>query len=87
MSTPYDHTDLLYDAANAIVAARDFCGNEREALREWEGDNRQLTRLERNGVRLIADRLWRESQSKAGVVVPISPEERHAITRIMERAP
>lgn len=87
MNKAYDHSDMLYDAASAIVACRDLCGNEREALRDWEGDNRKLTRLERNGVYLLADRMWRESQIKAGVTAPVSKEERAAITRMMERAP
>jgi len=87
MSHPYDDTDQLYDAAQSIVSCRDMCGDERRALRDWEDDNRRLTRIERNGVRLIADRIWHDSQIQAGVIVPVSPEERRAITRIMERAP
>ena len=87
MNGAYDHSDMLYDAAGAIVACRDMCGNEREALREWEDDNRKLSRLERNGVYLIAERIWRDSQIQAGVTVPVSPEERAAITRMTDRAP
>jgi len=71
----------LGDAAQAIVIARDFCGDEAEALRDWESDNRRLTEPERGIARDHAERIWRASQRAAGVAKPITTNERISINR------
>lgn len=76
----------IQDAAYAIVSAREFCGNEREALRDWQGDNGPLTSAERAAARSEAERIWAGYQLEAGVTLPISPDERREIARILERA-
>jgi len=77
----------LQDAACAIVNSRELCGNEREALRDWEDDNRRLSATERGEVWSEAETIWSGYQREAGVAAPISREERASITRMMERAP
>lgn len=70
----------LQDAADAIVAARDCCGDEREAA---------LIALQDAGLMPTAERLaeafrradvyWREQQDAAGVEVPVDSAERRRI--------
>lgn len=74
----------LADAAQAIVTARDFCGDETQALRDWEADNGRLTEPERQIVRDHAERIWRASQRAAGVTKPITTGERASIERALE---
>jgi hypothetical protein len=57
----------LIDAMKTLLQCRDFCGNEREALSEWESENRRLTAEERAEVRNALNAEWRNWQSKAGV--------------------
>jgi hypothetical protein len=52
----------LEDAASVIVTTRDFCGNEVEALRDWEADHRVLSDQERFTVVERANQIWRASQ-------------------------
>lgn len=73
--------------AHAILVSRDFCGNEREAAIECAHDlGRKATAAELREAFAIAEQWWRASQRAAGVTAPIEPEERAAITRMMERA-
>jgi hypothetical protein len=71
--------DDLQDVAECIIAARDFCGSEKQAIRDWETDNRNLTQAEKQEARLIADSEWNNSRASAGVVSPIGFFERHSI--------
>jgi hypothetical protein len=57
----------LIDAMKTLLQCRDFCGNEREALSEWESENRRLTAEERAEVRNALNAEWRNWQLKAGV--------------------
>ena len=66
----------IIEAAQVILNTRDFCGNEVEALREWQAENRKLTAGERVQVWQTVERKWRENQIEAGVIVPLSNEER-----------
>jgi hypothetical protein len=74
----------LADAVRTIIACRDLCGNEAEALRDWEADNRKLTEPERAIVRKNVEREWRGWQKAAGVTKPISAGERASINRALE---
>lgn len=71
--------------AMAIVRAREFCGDERAALREAEAEHGALSGPERIVVRKMAEGIWYRFQMDAGVTAPIGAEERKEITRIMER--
>jgi hypothetical protein len=66
----------IIEAAEVITNTRQFCGNEAEALREWQTENRKLTATERAAVWQLVDRNWRKDQIAAGVIVPLSNEER-----------
>lgn len=57
----------IENAAEAIIATRDFCGNEAEALHEWEADNGSLTNAQRDDACQLANGLWRKAQAEAGV--------------------
>lgn len=74
----------IQDAASTVIQARDFCGNERSALRQWEADYGKLTPGERLEVAAEVERQWNDSRSAAGVVSPVSADERRAIIRTME---
>jgi len=61
----YEMTSELLGAVDAIFAARDFCGNEAAALREWEWENRKLTDDERFAVRQELARQWQDWREEA----------------------
>ena len=61
-------TDLhphIADAVDAVLTAREFCGSERRALKEWEDENVQLTTTERLAVSRIAAARWAQWQREA----------------------
>lgn len=66
----------LTDAVETILNTRAFCGNEAEALREWQAENGKLTVAERAEVWAAVETAWRKSQLEAGVQFPLSTEER-----------
>jgi len=55
----------LSDAVDALLATRDFCGDEAEALREWQRENRKLTEDERFAVRDEIASKWSEYRAEA----------------------
>jgi hypothetical protein len=61
----YKMTSELLGAVDALFAARDFCGNEAAALREWEWENRKLTDEERFAVRQELARQWQDWREEA----------------------
>lgn len=61
----YEMTSELLGAVDALFAARDFCGNEAAALREWEWENRKLTDEERFAVRQELARQWQDWREEA----------------------
>lgn len=75
------------DCAATIISTREFCGDERQALKDWQADYRKLSSVEIAAVWAIVNGTWADFQKQAGVSFPISPEERATITRIMESAP
>ena len=77
---------ILTDAVETILNTRDCCGNERQALREWEQENRRLTSAEALEVASEVWSQWNSSRLAAGVTAPVSPEERKQITRMMNAA-
>ena len=86
MSTTFDqHVEWL---ADELVTVRDFCGDERECIREYQADRLSgWPRPERlrlaNAATLRADELWRAAQRAAGVRRPIQPGERASIERAL----
>jgi hypothetical protein len=55
----------LSDAVDALLTTRDFCGDEAEALREWQRENRKLSELERIAVREELASKWAEYRAEA----------------------
>jgi hypothetical protein len=54
----------LSDAVDALLTTRDFCGNEAEALRAWQRENRKLTEDERFAVREELASKWSECRAE-----------------------
>lgn len=73
----------LRDLIAALLQTRDFCGNERETLREWQQENRRLTDEERFFVVSEVARRWNESQREAGVAFPLNADERRKARRAL----
>jgi len=86
-TTKGNEMNELIDCANSIISTRDFCGNERQALRDWQADYRKLSSNEIAAVWAIVNNKWADFQKAAGVHFPVSEEERATITKIMETAP
>lgn len=42
--------------------SRDFCGNPRQAVRDWEDENHPITDEEYFTVMTLANQLWEESK-------------------------
>ena len=57
----------LQSAVEWILTCRDFCGNEGEALREWECDNYELNPAERFFVFQSVEAQWNAWRKAAGV--------------------
>jgi hypothetical protein len=53
----------LNDVVQVILNTRDFCGNEREALLDWQDENRRLTPEERASVWEAVEWHWRNAQA------------------------
>lgn len=70
------YLSLLADCVETLLNTREFGGEEKEALREFEQEHGSIGD---NGRKIVLDtvnRKWRESQSAAGVRAPLSSEER-----------
>lgn len=74
----------IADAVAHLITCRDFCGDEVEALRDFEAEygcefsvREHLEILER------VEAKWRLSQYVAGVSKPISVAERRIINRVL----
>lgn len=75
-------TEIIDEVAGAIVTARDFCGNEREAVRDWQADNGIFLSPETIASAFVkANAYWRNSQQEAGVKNPLSAGARAAAFR------
>lgn len=59
--------EILSQAIEAILAARDFCADEAEALKEFQWDNGIVfTQHEIDRVKLAANNKWAEFQKQCG---------------------
>jgi len=64
-------------AIEAVLATRDFCGDERQAIKDIEGDFViRFTEIEKRCISRAVELQWKESQSAAGVVHPLTSGER-----------
>lgn len=52
----------LRELARIYCQSRDFCGNPRQAIRDWEDENRPLTDEEYSNVLDAANLMWKESK-------------------------
>lgn len=78
MSNPIDQ------AVSEILTTRDFCGDEREALRAVESDNGvKFTADERREIWGRVNGTWKESQVAAGAKI-LSSHERQSACRALE---
>lgn len=75
----------LDDAVQTLIETRDMCGNEAEALRDWQADNGKLTTQEIMAVHRMTAIVWEKHQRDAGVQFPIHDHERRHINRVIER--
>ncbi len=66
----------INEAIETILTIRDFCGNEREALADWEDENGSLSTHERSQVWEAVANEWSISQWQAGVKCPLSDSDR-----------
>lgn len=78
-----EYIQMIEEAAEAIIESRNMCGNEVEALKQWEEDNGKLCQTDRDLAKRHADRLWDAERQTAGVRRPIGFEERKKINRIL----
>ena len=66
----------MKDAIQTILNTRDFCGNEKEALAEWEAENGELSGFQRSIVWQTANEEWSISQIESGVKFPLNQSDR-----------
>ncbi len=77
----------INNAVQTIIQTRDFCGDEREALRDWQSENGiRLTAHQKQQVWEDVEKEWSLCQIQAGVKRPISNQERLHISRVLENA-
>lgn len=76
----------ISDAIDTIIQTRDFCGNESEALREWERENGTLSDDQRLQVWQGVREEWKLWQLKANVQHPLSDHERMQAFHNIENA-
>ena len=73
-------------AIETILQARDFCGNESEALSDWEAENGTLSEHQRSQVWEEVEQEWKLSQLKANVRHALTDAERLKAFRDIENA-
>jgi hypothetical protein len=59
-----------------ILNTRDFCGNESEAISDWESENGKLSAHQMAGVLLEVNQEWKLSQLAANVKHALTDSER-----------
>jgi hypothetical protein len=60
---------VIQQAADVIITTRDFCGDEREAVREWCAENGYKAEWQKvhRIAKFRANAAWNEFQKAAGV--------------------
>ena len=69
-----------------ILNTRDFFGNEREAMSDWESENGKLSDWQRASVLLEVNQEWKLSQLSANVKHALTDAERIKAFRDIETA-
>jgi len=64
------------EAIQTMIQTRDFCGNEAEALRDWEAENGTLSEHQRAQVWQGVKEEWKLWQLKANVQNALTDAER-----------
>lgn len=63
--------NIITEATDAIISARDFCGDEKEAVRDVLADHNIRDRADRNKVwgiaKARANKAWNRARVEAGV--------------------
>ena len=59
-----------------ILNTRDFCGNEKEAISDWESENGKLSDHQRASVLTEVSQEWKLSQLSANVKNALTDAER-----------
>jgi len=73
-------------AIETILQTRDFCGNESEALSDWESENGTLSEHQRAQVWQGVDEEWKLSQLRANVIHALTDSERLQAFHDIEKA-
>ena len=73
--------ERIASAIEMLLATRDCCGDEREALRDIEDNDGAFTAGQRAAVRSGLEQRWSGDQSAAGVSQPIDSDERMRVNR------
>ena len=76
-----DIENRIESAVDQLINTRQFCGSEREALRDFEADRGPFSGEERERVWIALGERWSMEQINAGVTNPISGEERRQINQ------
>ena len=66
----------MEELIETILSTRDFCGNESEAIMEWESENGKLSEHQRAKVWLEVGQEWKLSQLSANVKHALTDAER-----------
>jgi len=74
----------IIQAIETILQTRDFCGNESEALSDWELENGTLSEHQRAQVWQGVKEEWRLSQLRANVRRALTDTERLQACRDIE---
>ena len=72
------------DAIQTIIQTRDFCGNESEALRDWEAENGSLSEHQKAQVWQGVKEEWKLCQLKANVQNALTDAQRLQAFRDIE---
>ena len=67
---------IMKELIEIILNTRDFCGNESEAISEWESENGKLSDHQRANVLLEVSQEWKLSQLSANVKHALTDAER-----------
>ena len=76
----------IEEAIETIIQTRDFCGNESEALRDWEAENGTLSEHQRAQVWQGVKEEWTIWQLKANVQHALTDDERLQAFQDIENA-